>query len=97
MDYVKLALLGVVTLVAAIAINWARDLAFQVHAVLIMLIAGGMFVWVLRGIGEPAMKPVPDDVYHDGIIRAGVIATAFWGIVGFLVGTFDRLPACLPA
>ena len=24
--------------------------------------------------------------YMDGVIRAGVIATAFWGVIGFLVG-----------
>ena len=41
-NYVKLILLGVVAVVAAIAVNWGRDLAYQVHAFLIMVIAAGI-------------------------------------------------------
>jgi cytochrome c oxidase cbb3-type subunit I len=33
--------------------------------------------------------PSPEETgYADGVIRAGVIATVFWGLVGFLVGDF---------
>ncbi len=44
-DYVKLILLGLVALVAAIAADWGHDLAYKLHAALIMLIAAGMFIW----------------------------------------------------
>src|SRR5678815_5277535 len=37
------------------------------------------------GITEGYLRPTPDR-YEDGVIRAGVIATMFWGIVGMLVG-----------
>ena len=83
MNYIKLILLGLVTFFAMLAASYARDLAYQVHALLIMVIAAGMFIWVLRGTDEPA-GPAPDLTgYNDGVIRAGVIATAFWGVVGF--------------
>ena len=52
-DYLKLAILGLTALLAAIAANYARDLAYQVHAIIIMLVAGGMFLWTLRQTDEP--------------------------------------------
>jgi cytochrome c oxidase cbb3-type subunit 1 len=95
MEYIKLIALGLVALIAAMGANFAHDIAYQVHAALIMVIAAGMFVWVLRSIDEP---PVVHDTtgYSDGVIRAGVIATAFWGLTGFLVGTFIAFQLAFP-
>jgi cytochrome c oxidase cbb3-type subunit I len=45
--------------------------------------AGGLFLWQIRRVGEPAPVHNPAE-YMDGVVRAGVIATAFWGVVGFL-------------
>jgi cytochrome c oxidase cbb3-type subunit 1 len=86
MDYFKLIILGLIALIAGMGMNWGHDLAYQFHAFVIMAVAAGMFVWTLRRIDEPV--PVAETGYADGVIRAGVIATAFWGIAGFLVGTF---------
>ena len=44
----KLAALAIVAFVAAMGANFARDLAYLVHALIILAVAGGMFVWVLR-------------------------------------------------
>ncbi len=94
-DYLKLAGLGVLALYGAIGLNMARDEAFLAHALIILLVAGGMFLWTLRRIGEP--KPVADQtVYMDDVIRAGVIATAFWGVVGFAAGVFIALQLTWP-
>jgi cytochrome c oxidase cbb3-type subunit 1 len=97
MNYVKLTLLGCVTLIAALGANWAHDLAYQVHAFLIMLIAGYLFLRVLGQTDEVPLAAAPSDEYSDGVIRAGVIATAFWGIAGFLVGTFIAFQLAFPA
>ena len=83
-DYLKLVVLGLLAVGAAIAANYARDLAYLVNAVTVMLAAGITFLVVLRGMGE--LKTVNQNEYMDGVVRAGVIATAFWGVVGFLVG-----------
>ncbi|WP_112310666.1 cytochrome-c oxidase, cbb3-type subunit I [Pseudogemmobacter bohemicus] len=83
-DYVKLIALGLIAVLAAIAANFARDLAYQINAITVMLAAAITFVVVLRGVGEP--KVINKNEYMDGVVRAGVIATAFWGIVGFLIG-----------
>ena len=97
MNYAKLIILGLVALIAAIATNWGHDLAYRVHAFLILAIASGMFIWTLRRTDEPAGPPVNGEIYFDGVIRAGVIATAFWGIAGFLVGTFIAFQLAFPA
>ena len=60
-----------------------------------MLVAAGMFVWVLRSTDEPRAL-VDSNGYMDGVIRAGVIATAFWGITGFLVGVIIAFQLAFP-
>ncbi len=37
------------------------------------------------GLSDGRFKPKPDQ-YMDGVIKAGVIATLFWGAAGMLVG-----------
>ncbi|MCA8884420.1 MAG: cbb3-type cytochrome c oxidase subunit I, partial [Rhodobacteraceae bacterium] len=94
-DYLKLVVLGLITLAAAIAANYARDVAYNVHAILIMLIAGGMFLYTLRRVDE--VKPVKDTSgYMDDVVRYGVIATCFWGVIGFAAGTFIAFQLAFP-
>ena len=95
MQIIKIALLACITVLAAIAANYGQDWAYSVHAIIIMAIAFGMMIWQLRKFGEPA-GPAPTG-YMDDVIRAGVIATAFWGIVGFLAGTFIAFQLAFPA
>lgn len=96
MDYFKIIILGLITFIAAVAASNGYDLAYKLHAVIIMVVAFGMLVWVLRTSDEP-QKIAPEGAYFDGVIRAGVIATAFWGIAGFLVGTFIAFQLAFPA
>ncbi|MCT8331447.1 cytochrome-c oxidase, cbb3-type subunit I [Albidovulum sediminis] len=94
-DYIKLAVLGAIAVFAAIAANYARDLAYMVNALTVMLAAAITFVWVLRRADSP--RPQPANEYLDGVVRAGVIATAFWGVVGFLVGVTVAFQLAFPA
>ena len=86
--------LGLGALIAAIAANYAHDLAYAVNAVTVMLILAGLVVWRIRLIGEPA-RPAKTG-YEDGVVRAGVVATAFWGVVGMLVGVVIALQLVFP-
>ncbi|SFI87120.1 cytochrome c oxidase cbb3-type subunit 1 [Albimonas pacifica] len=94
----KLLALAVIAVLALVAASFARDLAYQVNALIVLLVSAGMFLWILRGVGEE--KPVPaggaESEYMDDVIRAGVIATAGWGIVGFLVGVVIALQLAFP-
>ena len=85
-DAFKLGVLAVIGVLALIAANYAHDVAYQAHAIIVFLIASGMFVWTMRTAGEPA--PAVETGYMDGVVKYGVVATAFWGVVGFLVGVY---------
>ncbi|MDA3889951.1 MAG: cytochrome-c oxidase, cbb3-type subunit I [Allgaiera sp.] len=95
-DYIKLVALGLIAVFAAIAANFAHDVAYQVHALLILVIAAVMFVITLRQTGD-IRAPAPADEYFDSVIRYGVVATAFWGVVGFLAGTFIASQLAFPS
>ena len=94
-NYIKISVLGLVTLLAAIAANYARDVPYMVHMIIVMLVAAGLFLWTVRQTEEPA-GPAPIG-YMDDVIRAGVAATAFWGVIGFLAGTFIAAQLAWPA
>jgi cytochrome c oxidase cbb3-type subunit 1 len=94
LDYFKLIALGAIAVLAAIAANYARDLAYLVNAWTVMLAAGITFIWVLRTMGDG--RPAPANEYSDGVVRAGVIATALWGVVGFLVGVIIAFQLAFP-
>ncbi len=96
MEYFKLTLLAFIALIAAIGADWGHDLAYRVHAFLIVGVSAGLFIWVLRNMEEQAVPAPAPTGYADGVIRAGVIATAFWGVTGFLVGTFIAFQLAFP-
>ncbi|MGV6849549.1 MAG: cytochrome-c oxidase, cbb3-type subunit I [Marinibacterium sp.] len=94
-DVLKIIVPALIALFAAMAASWGHDLAYQVHALLIMVVAGGLAIYQLRQVGEP--KVVPDTSgYMDDVVRAGVIATAFWGVVGFTAGVFIAFQLAFP-
>ena len=90
----KLIVLAVIAMFALMAANFAHDLAYQVHAIMIAAVAAGVFVYTLRTM-KPA-KPQVDTGYMDGVVRAGVIATVFWGLAGFAVGTYIAFQLAFP-
>ncbi|MCB1397230.1 MAG: cbb3-type cytochrome c oxidase subunit I, partial [Rhodobacteraceae bacterium] len=92
-DYVKLIVLAAVAVIAAYAASHARDLAFLVHMIIFMLFAVGFFLWQIRHMGETVHN---QNEYMDGVVRFGVIATAFWGVVGFLVGVVVAFQLAFP-
>ena len=94
LDAIVLSILGLIILFSAMATNFAQDIAFQVQAIVVLAAAGLTFLWKLRSVGEPA--PAVATGYMDGVVRAGVIATALWGIVGFLAGTYIAFQLAFP-
>ena len=86
---------ALVAVLAAIAANYAHDLAYMVNAITVMLAAGaGLSVGAAHS-GRPEAGSCKHE-YLDGVVRAGVIATAFWGVVGFLVGVVIAFQLAFP-
>jgi cytochrome c oxidase cbb3-type subunit 1 len=54
------------------------------------------FLYILTQVIEKA-EPKTEAGYSDGVIRAGVIATLFWGLAGFLVGDIIAWQLAFPA
>ncbi|MBP7241303.1 cytochrome-c oxidase, cbb3-type subunit I [Amaricoccus sp.] len=95
LDGVKIAAFGLGALMFAIATNWGHDQAYRVHALLLTALCAAGFVWSIRTAG--ARQPVNvESSYMDGPIRYGVVATAFWAIVGFLMGTLIAFQLAYP-
>ena len=92
-DYVKLIVLAAVAVLAAWAASHARDLAYMVHMMIFMLAAASFFLWQIRHMGETAHN---QSEYLDGVVRYGIIATAGWGVTGFLVGVIIAFQLAFP-
>jgi cytochrome c oxidase cbb3-type subunit 1 len=84
----KLISLGVVALVAVIAAAKGHDAAFVFHAYVISAVALGLILYYSRSFSFAPAAPSPamESTYSDEVIKAGMIATVFWGVAGFLLG-----------
>ena len=81
------ALLGV-AVCAVIGFAWAvagKDQGMVLAGSILTVASAMSGVYLLDRLRGKA-PPVEETGYADGVIRAGVIATVFWGIAGFLVG-----------
>lgn len=90
----RLSGFGLAVFLAAMAINFAEDIAFRVNAIVLLLAMLAGFVYTLRLDAKDVIAT--DDGYMDDVVRAGVIATAMWGIVGFLAGTYIAFQLAFP-
>ncbi|MBC6404883.1 MAG: cytochrome-c oxidase, cbb3-type subunit I [Rhodospirillales bacterium] len=70
----------------------AKDGVMEFHGYLFMAAAiAGIFASVSKAFDGPKAAPVergPGVTYNDGVIRAGVIASMLWAVVGLLAGDF---------
>ncbi|WP_108661146.1 cytochrome-c oxidase, cbb3-type subunit I [Acuticoccus kandeliae] len=90
-----------IAILAIVAAAFARDPQFATHMWLVCAVSMIVVIFQARHIeweadGTIAMKAKEVDGYIDGPIRAGVIATIFWGIAGFTVGVLIALQLAFP-
>ncbi len=88
--------------VALLAMIGAADLGFAVHLAIIAL-AAAIALWstiTRANYGQMVLGGgrTQADIsrYDDGVIRLGVIATVFWGVVGFAAGLYIALQLAFP-
>ena len=97
MDIFKIPLLLAISFFGLLAANWGVDPAYRFHGLVIALVAFSVFIMALRRAGEPPRQASEAGAYCDDVIRAGVIATAFWGMAGFAVGVLIAFQLAFPA
>ncbi|HSM40845.1 MAG TPA: cytochrome-c oxidase, cbb3-type subunit I [Afifellaceae bacterium] len=95
---IQMGLYGVLALLAVLAAGFSHDPLFAVHASIFLIAIALAAIYSARTYefgGRP--KAAEESEYLDGVIRAGVIATMFWGIAGFLVGVLIAFQLAFPA
>jgi cytochrome c oxidase cbb3-type subunit 1 len=96
----ELAAMLVASLLALLGAAFAKDPQFQAHAwILFFTLAAGSVVLLRNTKFAAAGHPgaVEDTSgYMDEVVKYGVIATTFWGVVGFLVGVVIALQMAWP-
>ncbi|WCL54054.1 cytochrome-c oxidase, cbb3-type subunit I [Gimibacter soli] len=70
----------------------AWDSVMQLHALLFAAFCVGAVVF----LGSDTLN-TPEGAYRERVVRAGVIASTFWGVVGFVVGLVIALQLAFPA
>ncbi|MBU1385313.1 MAG: cytochrome-c oxidase, cbb3-type subunit I [Alphaproteobacteria bacterium] len=76
---------GVAAVVALLATAFTDDAAFRFHGYFLMAASVLALAALTIGVANGRFRSDPSR-YSDGVIRAGVIATMFWGVIGMTVG-----------
>jgi cytochrome c oxidase cbb3-type subunit 1 len=79
--------LGVAAVLALLATGLTDDSAFRFHGYILMAASVLALAAMTIGVAHGRFRSDPKR-YEDGVIRAGVIATMFWGVIGMTVGVF---------
>lgn len=87
---------ALLSFIALLAAGFAVDEPFQQHMWIAFFVLAIFTVALLRNTSFEPEAPVDESAYMDGPIRYGVIATVFWGVVGFLVGVFIAAQLAFP-
>jgi cytochrome c oxidase cbb3-type subunit 1 len=90
-------LLAVVAALATLGAALTEDGLFRAHMYLFL---AGLVIWLLGlVVGSANAKPEQLDRtrYMEGIVKAGVVASMFWGIAGLLVGVVIALQLAYPS
>ncbi len=84
-DALMLLVLGAGGSIGILLALSSAETAMSVHGLIIaaFAVAGGLGIFSSLAEGK---ADAGTDTYSDGVIRAAVIATVFWGVAGFLVG-----------
>jgi len=98
MNWLAIGPLALGSLLALFLVANAADTGILAHGLLLAIFCFAGILWVMRR-GDPgggAETGVDGTQYNDCIVRAGVIASVFWGVVGFLVGLVIALQLAFP-
>ncbi len=96
---VEMVVLAVGAFLALVGAGLAQDRQFGAHMwVLFFVLLAGTLVLMRRVDFRPARAGHPGrrSEYFDEVVKYGVIATVFWGVVGFLVGVVVALQLAFP-
>ena len=88
--------LGISAVLALFATALTDDAAFRFHGYILMAASVIALSALTIGVAQGSFRSDPTR-YQDGVIRAGVIATMFWGVIGMTVGVLIAAQLSWPA
>jgi cytochrome c oxidase cbb3-type subunit 1 len=93
---IRIILAGLLAFIALLGAAFAADDPFRQHMWIAFFVLAAFTVALMRNASFAPEAPVDEASYMDEPIRYGVIATVFWGVVGFLVGVVIALQLAFP-
>jgi cytochrome c oxidase cbb3-type subunit I len=71
------------------------ETAYRLH--MLIMTAAGLIAIAALATRKPFVEKAGELVYNDTVVKYGVIASVFWGVVGFLAGLVIALQLAYPA
>ncbi len=101
-NFFAIFLLIVGALLGLVMASRAVDASFYYYGILFFISFTLAAFYVVKSCTTSAQikhadSPDAAPIYNDGVVRVGLIATVFWGIVGFVVGLVIALQLAFPA
>jgi len=96
---VRLAQMGVLGAAALLALFMAAnavDTVYAIHSWIFFAAAVLGLFYMARSTFSGAAPAPADDEYMDDVVKAGVIATVFWGVIGFFMGVYVASELAFP-
>jgi cytochrome c oxidase cbb3-type subunit 1 len=99
-NWLAIGLLGIGAVLGLVLSSHAVDPSFYYYGLLLFACCVLAAFFVVKSITAPAKAVAAASgdavIYNDEVVRAGVIATTFWGVVGFLAGLVIALQLAFP-
>ena len=91
----QMAILAVFALLAIFMWSQAVDTAYAIHAGIFFIAAVLGLIYMARNSFTGATA-ADESEYMDDVVRAGIIATVFWGVIGFTMGVYIASELAFP-
>ncbi len=95
-DWAVAAALALGALIGLVVAGRSPDPGMAFHAWLLVLFCLAGLGWILSARSVKPAVGAPVSFYNDEVVKAGVIASTVWGLVGFLAGLVIALQLAFP-
>ncbi len=92
----QMAVLGLFSILSIIMWANAKDTPYAIHAIIFLLATVLGLIYLARSTKFDGASAADEGEYMDDVVKAGVIATVFWGIVGFTMGVYVASELAFP-
>ncbi len=83
----QMAVLGLFSILSIFMWANAKDTNYAIHAIIFLLATVLGLIYLARSTKFDG-SAADEGEYMDGVVRAGIIATVFWGVIGFTMGVY---------